>query len=88
MSHAPFNRRIYASMLDYIIIALYGIFVASTISFVFRSTITPLFSNTPAIAELTGFVMITLPVSLYFIICESSKWQGTLGRENGYTCCR
>ena len=25
--------------------------------------------------------MITLPVSLYFIICESSKWQGTFGKR-------
>ena len=25
--------------------------------------------------------MITLPVSLYFILCECSKWQGTLGKR-------
>jgi len=23
----------------------------------------------------------TLPVSLYFILCESSKWQGTVGKR-------
>lgn len=81
MSHASFKRRIYAFLLDYVIIALYGVFVVGSISFVFRSTITPLFSHSPLIAELTGFLMITLPVSLYFILCESSKWQGTFGKR-------
>lgn len=81
MLYAPFKIRIYAFLLDYLIIVIYGIFVVGTISIVFRSFITPLFSDSPVTAELTGFLMITLPVSLYFILCERSKWQGTWGKK-------
>ena len=81
ISYASFKIRIYAFLLDYLVIVLYGIFVVGTISLVFRSSITPLFSSSPVIAQLTGFFMITLPVSLYFIVCESSKWQGTWGKR-------
>ena len=81
MSYAAFKIRIYAFLLDYLVIVIYGIFVVGTISFVFRSYINPLFSSSPVTAELTGFFMMTLPVSLYFILCESSKWQGTLGKR-------
>lgn len=81
MYYTPFKKRIYAFFLDYVVIAVYGIFVVGTISFVFRPYIEPLFSNSPVTAEITGFFMITLPVSLYFILCENSKWQGTLGKR-------
>jgi len=62
MPFAPFKIRIYAFLLDYLVIVMYGIFVVGTISLVFKSFITPLFLNSPIIAELTGFLMITLPV--------------------------
>ncbi|WP_231597450.1 RDD family protein [Bacillus sp. SA1-12] len=81
MSYASFKLRIYAFLLDYLVIVLYGIFVVGSISLLFRSYINPLFSNSPVIAQITGFFMITLPVSLYFILSESSKWQGTLGKK-------
>src|SRR5690625_4152239 len=81
MSYVPLKKRIYAFLLDYLVITVYGIFVVGTISFVFRPYIEPLFSSSPVTAELTGFFMITLPVSLYFILCECSKWQGTLGKR-------
>lgn len=81
MSYVPFRTRIYAFLLDYLVILIYGIFVVGTISFVFRSFFIPLFSSSPVTAELTGFLMITLPVSLYFILCESSRWQGTWGKK-------
>src|SRR5699024_10581430 len=73
--------RVYAFLLDFFVIAIYGIFVVGTISFVFRPYIESLFSSSPVAAELAGFVMITLPVSLYFILCDCSKWQGTLGKK-------
>ncbi|MBS4203598.1 RDD family protein [Bacillus sp. FJAT-49754] len=81
MHYTPFKTRIYAFLLDYLVIAIYCIFVAGTISFVFKSFLTPLFSGSPVIAELTGFLLLTLPVSLYFILFESSKWQGTWGKK-------
>lgn len=79
--HAPFKLRIYAFLLDYLVIAVYGIFVVGSISFVFRAYMTILFSESPLTAELTGFFMITLPVFLYFAWCDSSKWQGTWGKQ-------
>ena len=50
MSYAAFKTRIYAFLLDYLIIVIYGIFVVGTISFVFRPYINPLFSSSPIIA--------------------------------------
>ncbi|WLD94344.1 RDD family protein [Alkalihalobacillus sp. AL-G] len=81
MSTAPLKTRIYAFLLDYLVIVIYGLFVVGTTSLVFRPFITPLFSNSPVTAEMTGFLMMTLPVSLYFIICERSRWQGTWGKK-------
>src|SRR5690625_7476048 len=78
MSYAAFRVRIYAFLLDYLVIVVYGVFVVGTISFVFQPYLKTLFSSSPLTAVLTGFLMMTLPVSLYFIICECSKWQGTL----------
>src|SRR5690625_2096483 len=81
MSYAAFRVRIYAFLLAYLVIVVYGVFVVGTISFVFQPYLNTLFSSSPLTAELTGFLMMTLPVSLYFIICECSKWQGTLGKR-------
>ena len=61
---------------------MYGMFVVGKfISFVFLLFITPLFSSSPVIAELTGFFMMTLPFLFYFILCERSRWQGTWGKK-------
>ncbi|MCA0987399.1 RDD family protein [Guptibacillus algicola] len=81
MFYAELRNRLYAFFIDYLIIVLYGVFVVGTVSIVFRPYVMPLFTSTPELAELTGFVMITLPVSLYFIVSECSKWQGTLGKR-------
>lgn|SRR5690625_1167640 len=81
MSYAAFRIRIYAFLLDYFVIVIYGVFVIGTMSFVFRGYLKSLFSSSPLIAELTGFFIMTLPVSLYFIFCECSKWQGTWGKR-------
>src|SRR5699024_12515177 len=78
MSYATFKIRVYAFLLDFFVIAIYGIFVVGTISFVFRPYIESLFSRSPVTAELAGFVMIILLYSLYFILCDCSKWQGPL----------
>ena len=32
-------------------------------------------------AQFTGFLLITLPISLYFILCECSTGQGTWGKR-------
>lgn len=79
--YAPLKKRIYAFLLDYLVISIYLIFVVGTLSFLFRDFFLPLFSNSPVTAELTGFFIITLPVSLYFILCECLRWQGTWGKQ-------
>jgi len=86
MSYSTFRYRIYAFLLDYFVIVIYGVFVVGTISFAFQSYFQYLFSASSAMAELTGFCMMTLPVSLYFILCECSKWQGTLGKRKMGVC--
>ncbi|MFD2132163.1 RDD family protein [Pseudogracilibacillus auburnensis] len=86
MINSTFNIRIYAFLLDYLVIMIYGVFVLGTISFVFRPYVQFLFSSSSIVAELTGFLMITFPVSLYFILCECSKWQGTLGKRKMGIC--
>lgn len=86
MFYSTFKDRIYAFLLDYLVIVIYGVFVVGTISFVFRLYFQSLFSSSPAVAELTGFCLMTLPVSLYFILCERSKWQGTLGKRKMGIC--
>ena len=81
MSFPSFKIRIYAFLLDYLLIVVYGVFVVGTISILFPTYISPLFSYSAITAELTGFLLVTLPVSLYFILFESSKWQGTWGKR-------
>ncbi|MEJ9228750.1 RDD family protein [Peribacillus butanolivorans] len=81
MSYASFKIRIYAFLLDYLLIVLYEILVVGTISIIFRTFFTPLFSSSPVTAELTGFLIMTLPISLYFIFCECSRCQGTWGKK-------
>ncbi|WP_377892265.1 RDD family protein [Alkalihalobacillus sp. R86527] len=88
LSYSAFRDRIFAFLIDYLLIALYGVFVVGTLSVILRPYVKPLFTSSPELAELTGFVMITLPVSLYFIVSECSKWQGTLGkRKMGLRVC-
>lgn len=81
MSNAAFKTRIYAFLIDYLVIVIYGVFVVGTISMVFRPYFNSLFTSSPVTAELTGFILMTLPISLYFIVCESSTWQGTIGKR-------
>lgn len=78
---APFKRRIDGFLIDYLIIAGYGTFIVGTISVIFRPFIQPMFLSSAVTAQLTGFFLITLPISLYFILCESSTWQGTIGKK-------
>ncbi|MBM7552010.1 RDD family protein [Thalassobacillus pellis] len=81
MPVASFQSRIYAFLIDYVLIASYGVLVVGGISFLLWTDMERLFSESPAIAQLLGFFMMTLPVSLYFIISEQSSWQGSWGKR-------
>lgn len=75
MSYAAFKVRIFAFLIDHLMISLYGICIVGSISIIFRTYIHPLFSSSPTTAQITGFCMMTLPVSLYlfFVIAVNGK---------------
>jgi len=82
-SYARLGVRITAFASDYILIAGYLIIVVAigiTLKVFFPAVTNRLFSN-PLSGQITGFLTITLPVSLYFILFESSVWQATWGKR-------
>lgn len=82
-SYVGLGVRIVAFALDYIIIAGYLFLVvgASLLgNLYFPSMLQKLFAN-PISGQISGFLIITLPVSLYFILLESSTWQATWGKR-------
>ncbi|WP_347861900.1 RDD family protein [Salimicrobium sp. PL1-032A] len=81
MRRAGAGRRIFAFGFDYFLILLYGIGVVGSAAFLFRETFTSLFTHSPLTAQVSGFVLITLPVVLYFSVSESSRYQGTWGKR-------
>ena len=75
--------RILAIAYDYIIIALYLIVLSAVslaVNWAFPDIIPMLFSH-PVSGQITGFITVTLPVTLYFAIFESSPWQATWGKR-------
>jgi uncharacterized RDD family membrane protein YckC len=77
---ATIRLRLIALMIDYIVILVYGLGLWG-ISFLFKPFLTSLFTTSAGKAQLTGFVLITLPITLYFIILESSKLMGSIGKR-------
>lgn len=77
-SFANLWQRISAFLLDYLILALY-LAVLSSIFFIIPN-VSSLFDNRIK-AQTFGFLFVTLPITLYFAISESSKKQGTWGKS-------
>lgn len=75
--------RILAFGFDYLLISLYivGVMLASVTINAISPAVLPWFFGNPISGQITGFVLITLPVSLYFAIFEASSWQGTWGKH-------
>jgi RDD family protein len=76
--------RFLAFAVDYLFIALYLLLLVGVGALI---RLTPLgadfgalFTN-PASAELTSFMLLVLPVLLYFALLESSRWQATIGKR-------
>ncbi|TNJ61599.1 RDD family protein [Paenibacillus hemerocallicola] len=76
----PFRTRIVAFLWDYVIILGY-ILLLIGVSFPARPLVSPLFTTSPLLAEISGFLFITLPVYLYFAICEGTKSHATWGKR-------
>jgi uncharacterized RDD family membrane protein YckC len=76
--------RLLAFALDYIIISAYLVALVGLSVVIARTGAGPgfraLFSN-PNSAELTAFLLLVLPVLLYFALFESSRWQATWGKR-------
>src|SRR5690349_4454347 len=82
-SYAGLWTRILAFVFDYLIIFAYLLLLFglnTLITMFFPTFLTQVFSN-PVSSQITGFFLITLPVSLYFILLESSVWQATWGKQ-------
>lgn len=80
LKSASLGTRIIAFMWDYVIISGYLILLIG-VSFLARPRLIPLFTTSPLLAELSGFLLITLPVYLYFAVCEGSKIHATWGKR-------
>ena len=77
-------RRIGAWILDYFVIAAYLILLTTASLGILASPLAPAFSaalKQPITAELVGFLVLTLPVILYFALLEASQRQATLGKR-------
>ncbi len=81
---ANLRLRIAAFLLDYLIIAIYIIvLIALSVLLGFgplRQTFQVLFAN-PTSSEISAFLLLVLPVILYFALFESSSWQATWGKR-------
>lgn len=76
-------QRTKAFALDYILIASYLVLVvvfAMTLYGAFPHLPQILFTN-PISGQFTGFLLVTLPVTLYYARQESSSWQGSWGKH-------
>ena len=81
--HAGLWVRIAAFAFDYLIITVYLLMLAAlslAVSGTYPNLPRALFGN-PASGQITGFMVITLPVTIYFALLESSTWQATLGKR-------
>ncbi len=81
---ANLRLRIAAFLLDYLVIAVYIIvLIAVSVLLGFgplRQTFQGLFAN-PNSSEISAFLLLVLPVILYFALFESSSWQATWGKR-------
>lgn len=84
MAFASVWRRIGAFLLDYLIIAAYLVLlVIVSVGLGFgplRSVFQALFAD-PNSSEFSAFLLLVLPVILYFALFESSSWQATWGKR-------
>ncbi len=83
-SLALFWKRLLAFALDYIVISAYLVVLVIVGVVIARTPAGPgfraLFAN-PNSAEATAFLLLVVPVLLYFAIFESSPWQATWGKR-------
>jgi len=81
-SYAGFWQRIKAFAFDYAGIVLYLGFITGLFAFVNSSTdiVSKLFTDR-VLAQTSAFLMVTLPITMYFALRESSTRQATWGKQ-------
>ena len=75
--------RIAAFAFDYLVIAVYLILLttlALVVNWLSPDVLGTLFGN-PLSGQITGFLVVSLPVTMYFTLLESSSWQATWGKR-------
>lgn len=70
-------RRLLAFGIDLALLAVY----ASALFLVVSPMVRPLFADSPLMAELTGFTLLTLPFVMYFAFSEASSWSASFGKR-------
>jgi uncharacterized RDD family membrane protein YckC len=84
MTFATLWQRLRAFLLDYLLIAAYLVLlVILSVGLGFgplRGVFTALFAD-PNRSEASAFLLLVLPVLLYFALCEHSSWQATWGKR-------
>lgn len=78
--NATFLHRFKAFIIDYLLIFIYLIVLVIVTAFLFPS-IQNLFTSSPIKAQFFGFLMVTLPVLLYFIISDSKLIGQSFGKR-------
>jgi uncharacterized RDD family membrane protein YckC len=82
-TYAGLAPRIAAFAFDYILIAGYLVCVVA-LGVLVRTFLPDLASRvfgSPLSGQLSGFCLVTAPISAYFVLLESSSWQGTWGKR-------
>jgi len=74
------TRRFLAFAIDYIIIVLYALTLFG-ICFVLSESYGLEFTLDPIKGQIIGFLSLTLPVFLYFVLLENSAKKGTFGKQ-------
>ena len=84
MTFAKVWQRMGAFLLDYLIIAAYLVLlVIISVELGFgplRSVFRTMFAD-PTSSEFSAFLLLVLPVMLYFALCECSSWRATWGKR-------
>lgn len=80
VTYASFLVRLKAFMYDYILLFCYLALLAIVNLFIFPS-IQTFFTGSLIIAQFTGFLMVTLPISLYFILSDSTLFGQSFGKK-------
>jgi uncharacterized RDD family membrane protein YckC len=78
--YASFLLRFRAFIIDYILILIYLVVLIIFTVFLFPS-LKGFFTGSLIVAQFTGFLMVTFPISLYFIISDSSIGKQSFGKR-------